>query len=207
MVNLNRTKWGVNYLHDYIPPKKWDEYGNSESIDLSKKIWEYKNFEDDAMDFFTQQLMEAIAYLSNNEMASYVKNLALVPIPPSKVNKPSPMKTSINIIKDWYEDGITESKFNCAKNIYNYSNLLTRISDVNTAHKEYPRPTFDEQIESIQCSKNNLSKDYMTFILMDDVTTTGITMNACKKILLNHGANGRFIYKLAISGTVGGQDD
>ena len=47
----------------------------------------------------------------------------------------------------------------------------------------------------------------MTFILLDDITTTGITMNACKRILLNHGAYERYIYKIAIGGTIGGYDE
>lgn len=188
-------------MHNYVPERKRDYY-DADSVEMSEKIIDYKNGEDEAIEFFTSELMEAISYLSNNVMESYVENLALVPVPPSKVDKYSPIKQSIHQIKRWFEDGITESKFGCEKNIFNYSNLLTRISDVNTAHKEWPRPTYQEHLNSIKCSKNNLSRDYMTFILLDDITTTGITMNACKRILLDHGANKRFIYKLAIGGTV-----
>ena len=201
MVNLKNSKFKVYYLYDYIPERKRNYY-NNEQVEISERLIDYKNGEDESMEFFTDKIMEAISYLSNNVMESYVENLALVPVPPSKVDKYSPIKESISMIKGWYEDGITESVFDCSKNIFNYSNLLTRVSDVNTAHKEYPRPTFKEHLDSINCSKNNLSRDYMTFILLDDITTTGITMNACKNILLNHGANKHFIYKLAIGGTV-----
>lgn len=201
MVDLKSSEYNVYYLYDYIPEKKRDNYSR-DSVEISERIIDFKNFDDDALEFFSNKIMEAIAYLSNNVMPNYVENLALVGVPPSKVNKNSPIKKSIFQIKEWFENGITERKFNCEKNIYNYSNLLTRISDVNTAHKEWPRPTFDEHLNSIKCSKNNLSRDYMTFILLDDITTTGITMNACKRILLNHGANYKFIYKLAIGGTV-----
>ena len=200
MVNLYSSKYKVYYIHDYIPERKRIEYDYT-SVNMSEKLIDYKNGEDEAMEFFTNEIMEAIAYLSNNVMENYVENLALVPIPPSKVNKYSPIKQSIYQIRRWFDEGIIESKYNCKKNIFNYSNLLKRTSDVNTAHKEYPRPTFQEHLDSIQCSKNNLSRDYMTFILLDDITTTGITMNACKSILLNHGANKRFIYRLAIGGT------
>lgn len=201
MVNLETSKYKVYYMYDYIPERKRDMYIGKQ-VEISEKIIDYKNGDEETIEFFTEKIMEAISYLSNNVMESYVENLALVSIPPSKVDKYSPIKQSIFKIKRWHEDGIAESKFDCSKNIFNYSNLLTRTSDVNTAHKEYPRPTFQEHLNSIKCSKNNLSRDYMTFILLDDITTTGITMNACKHILLNHGANKRFIYKLAIGGTV-----
>lgn len=206
MININKSKWGVYYLHDYIPEKKREDY-DANSVEMSERIIDFKNFDEEALEFFSREIMEAISYLSNNVMYSNVKKLALVNVPPSKVDKDSPVKEVIFQIKRWYEEGITKSEFGCDKGIYNYSNLLTRGTDVNTAHKEYPRPTFDEHLKSIKCSKNNLSRDYMTFILLDDISTTGITMNACKQILLKHGANKYFIYKLAIGGTVGDYDE
>ena len=203
MVSLNNSKYNIYYLYDYVPERMRNDY-DSQRIEMSEKLIDFKNFDQESIYFFSEKLMEAISYLSNNVMPGYVENLALVAVPPSKVDKDSPIKKSINQMKRWFEDGTAESVFDCHKNIFNYSNLLTRISDVNTAHKEYPRPTFQEHLDSIKCNRNNLSRDYMTFIILDDITTTGITMNACKNILLNHGANKRFIYKLAISGTVGG---
>lgn len=201
-MNLRKTQWGVYYLHDYVPPKKWESYPDFDSVEDSKRILEFKSFDEECINLYSNELMQAISYLSNNVMNSFVKNIALVNVPPSKEDKPSPIKKSINLIKDWFDDGIISSRFGCDKEIYNYSNLLTRVSDVNTAHKEFPRPTFDEHLNSIDCSKDNLSRDYMTFIILDDITTTGITMNACKRILLDHGAHYRYIYKLAIGGTV-----
>lgn len=205
-MNLGKTQWGVYYLHDYVPPKKWENYPDFDSIEDSKNILEFKRFGEDCINLYSNELLQAISYLSINVMNRFVKNIALVNVPPSKVDKDSPIKESIHLIKEWFDEGIISPKFGCNKGIYDYSNLLTRISDVNTAHKEWPRPTFDEHLNSIECSKDNLSRDYMTFIILDDITTTGITMNACKKILLDHGANYRYIYKLAIGHTVEGYE-
>ena len=109
MVNLNKTKWGVYYFHDYENEKKRAGY-NQQDVQISEQIIDYKNDDGNAMEIFTDELMQVISYLSNNVMGSNVKNLALVAVPPSKVEKYCPMKKSINLIKRWYEKGITESE-------------------------------------------------------------------------------------------------
>ena len=47
MVHLEKTRWHVYYLYDYVKPDLYDKYDN-ESIERSKKIWAFKSFDDDA---------------------------------------------------------------------------------------------------------------------------------------------------------------
>lgn len=97
--------------------------------------------------------MRAIAQLS-----VYIpdKKIGLVAVPPSKVNKESSIGTSIWNIENWYNQGITETYFNCEKQIYEYRTLLTRIVDVPTSHESRVRATYEEQISSIACSRDRL---------------------------------------------------
>ena len=80
----------------------------------------------------------------------------MVAVPPSKVNKESSIGTSIWNIENWYNQGITETYFNCDKQIYEYRTLLTRIVDVPTSHESRVRATYEEQISSIACSRDRL---------------------------------------------------
>lgn len=203
MINLKQTEREVYYLHEYIPKKNWNEY-DLNSIEMSKKLLEYKNDNnDDTFNLFTIELMEAIAYLSNNVMGNEVENIALVPVPPSKVYKheSNTIRKSINCINKLYELGNRSSLFGCSKKFVNHIDLLKRVWDVPTSHLER-RPHRNEHIKSIECSKNNLSKEYVTFILIDDITTTGNIMNVCQQILIKHWAVKRYIYKLAIAETI-----
>ena len=203
MINLRCSKWKVYYVYDYVPNDK-EGYFNSNAIDLKNRIINYKNADPYEVALFTKDLMRAIATLTKDIMPKNVKNIGLVPVPSSKVDKTTVLKESIYQIKRWYEDG-TAKQFGCDKNIYNYNNLLSRFKDVNTAHLG-KRPTFNDHLESISCSENNLSNKYTTFIILDDITTTGISMNACKRILENHGAKSNYIYRLALARTVSNED-
>lgn len=211
MVNVKKANKGyfekeVYFLHQYIPKKRWSDFSGDKRVETSKKILDYKDNDEEAIEYFTEQLMEAIAYLSNNVMGSEVEKLALVPVPPSDKdkNKSTPMRESIFRIKEWYEKGITKSKYGCSKKIYNYSNMIYRYKTVNSSHNSKPedRPSYLDHKHSIGCRYNNLSKHYATFILIDDITTRGTIMDACEGILLEHGAVKRYIYRLAIGETI-----
>lgn len=195
----------VYYLHDYIRERDRVNF-DSEDIEMSEKIILYKDGNEEAIDFFTRELMEAIAYLSNNVIGEEVTDLALVSIPPSEKarNNSIPMKKSIRHIKKWFETGEAELEFACKKGIYNFYNTLERIDDVKSAHKSKgkERPTISDHRKTIRCNKKFLSKYNKTFILLDDITTTGTIMKACTDILYEDGgAVKRYIYRLAIAQT------
>lgn len=197
MLQINMTETGIYYLHNYIPVRQFPYY-SEEAVAITKKIWDYKNGDADALNVFTNELMCAVATIANNIRSD---KFGLVAVPPSKVNKASAIRASIQGMVNWYNQGIIRNNFGCSKAFYDYSNLLTRISDISTAH-EGVRASYDEQIESIACCRNNLSKYWTTFIILDDVTTLGTSMDVCRDILLSHGAKGQYIIRMAIARTV-----
>lgn len=196
-MQLKKTDTGIYYLYDYIPKRNF-AYCSEKEIAITRKIWEYKNGNMEALNFFTNELMLAVAVLANE---IHSQKMGLVAVPPSKVNKASTMHKSIRNMVNWYEKGITKTHFNTQKAFYDYSTLLTRVTDISTAH-EGKRASYDEQAESIVCNRDNLSRLWTTFFILDDVTTKGTSMDVCKDILLEHGAKEQYIVRLAIARTV-----
>ena len=187
----------VNYLFTYVSKKK--RYGyNYNEIKLSLGAWKFKDGYEYAIDFFTKELLDAVIKISNEVVKDNIESIALISVPPSKVynNTDATMRKSIYRITDYYNKNPNMFK----NEILDYGNLLYRFQNVPTSHKER-QATYDEHIESIVCTKKDLSNDNMAFVIMDDVTTRGYIMNACKNILIKHGAKGKNIYKLAIFAT------
>lgn len=197
MLQLNMTDSGIYYLHDYIPVRQF-RYYSEEAVAISRKIWNYKDGNQDALNVFTNELMWAVATLANRIRSN---KFGLVAVPPSKVNKMSAIRNSIWNMVNWYNNGIVRESFGCSKEFYDHSNLLTRVSDISTAH-EGMRATYAEQKKSIACHGNTLSKYWTTFIILDDVTTLGTSMDVCRDILLEHGAKEQYIIRMAIARTV-----
>lgn len=196
-MQLKMTKTGIYYLHDYIPYRLFSDY-SEEEIAVTKRIWRYKNGDADALGVFTNELMEAAAVVANSAVSN---KFGLVAIPPSKVNKPSAIRDSIWNMVNWYRQGIVRDVFGCGKEFYDYKDLLRRVFDISTAH-EGVRASYEEQKESIECYGNRLSRLWTTFIILDDVTTLGTSMNVCRDILLEHGAKEQYIIRIAIARTV-----
>lgn len=194
---IKQTDTGIFYLHDYIPTRNFSIH-SADEVAMSKKIWDYKNGEADALNVFTNELMQAIAEISRNMVSN---KIGLVAVPPSKVNKESTIRTSIWNMENWYKQGKTKEIFGCNKEIHDYGNLIVRSSDISTAH-EGQRATYDEQMESITCTKSRLSTLWTTFIILDDVTTLGTSMDVCRDILIANGAIDRYIYRMAIARTL-----
>lgn len=196
-IHIKMTDSGIFYLHDYIPVKEF-RYHTEQEIETSRKIWAYKDGEVVSVNYFTEELMYAIAALGNMTRSS---NIGLVAIPPSKVNKRSSVVDSIHQIQTWHNQGLSKTKYGTQKNIYDYSDLLVRVLDIGTAHKGM-RATYEQQKASIYCKRDRLSRYMTAFFILDDVTTKGTSMDVCRDILLEHGANDKYIYRLAIARTV-----
>ena len=202
-MDLEITDKGIYYFHKYVPVKKreWGKY--KDYVRISEMIINYKKGVRSSNAFFTKELEEALIFFSNRIFVGNVSEIALVAVPPSKVNEYSPLRQSINKISDRYEKGqITEFKY--LKRIHNCAGLLTRIEDVESSKgnksarikfNHYRSIDFDEEL------MENLD-DNVAFILLDDITTTGFTMEVCEEILIDNGIDEDNIYKLVIAETV-----
>ena len=204
MFKLNMTDWDVYYLHNYIPNDD-RKTANLNDRRISNKILKYKHANNVEIRLFTRELMKSISYLSNNIINEKYKKLVLVAVPTSKVDKFSPIQESINQICQWHESGKTLNDFNCHKELLN-GNILTRVSDVNSAHNEGPRPTYNEHLNSILFYNDFIFDEKTAFILIDDITTTGTIMDVCEDILTKNDINKNSIYKFAICKTVHDDD-
>lgn len=204
MFKLNVTNWNVYYLHNYIPNDD-RKTANLNDRRISHKILRYKHEGKSEFRLFTRELMKSISYLSNYIINEKYKKIELVSIPPSKVDKFSPIQESINQISKWYECGKTFKDFNCYNELLN-NNILSRFSDVNSAHNEGPRPEYNDHINSILFNNDYICSEDTAFILIDDITTTGTIMCACEDILIKNDINKDSIYKFAICKTVHDND-
>lgn len=196
-ISLKHTDEGVYYIHDYVPVRSFP-YSSDDEVAFTRELWDYKKSEAEALDKYTKELMAAIAQLSFHVSDS---KIGLVAVPPSKVGKESAIRTSIWTIKNWCDRGITQTVFGCDKQIYDYSFLLSRESDVATSHESQIRASYEDHIASISCSRDRLWRYRTTFIILDDVTTLGTSMDVCRDILIQNGANADHIIRLAIAKT------
>ena len=182
-MKLNKTHEDVYYIYDYIPEYKWDNY-KSEDTEISQRLLRYKREDKKyAWNFFTNTLKKAIIEFSNNELDDNVNEIMLVAVPPSKVNKYSPIRLSISKIVD--NDEIKSSLNNV--NINDGGELLIRSKDVPTSHKER-RAEYFEHVLSIDFNENlaeNFTEDAV-YIILDDITTTGLIMNVCRDTLIDY---------------------
>ena len=203
--DLNKTPFGVYYIDGYIPKDKLVEYEEDDMIDFSNRILDFKDGEDYQVLLLTKDLTQLISYISNNIIDDNIEKLALIAVPPSKVKKinRSSMRKSIDLIEKAFNDGSLRTEYGCNKEIINYKDLIKRVKDVPTAHLGEGRSSPEEHIDSMECSKNNLSNKHIAYIILDDITTTGNTMKACNQILLNNGVDDKNIYNIVFGATVG----
>lgn len=196
MFFLRQTESGIHYIYDYYPSKYRRITGDQDL--LRRQIWAYKDMDSDAVTRFTRDLISAVTLISRDIRLS---KIGLVAVPPSKVCKESPVRESIRQIVSLSKKGVISSAFGCNKTLYDYGTLLTRTSDIRTSHRE-GRATYEEQIDSISCSRDRLWRYRTAFIILDDVTTLGTSMDACRDILIENGSDEDKIYRLAIAKTV-----
>ena len=201
-IDLKKTKDGIYYIYNYVPVRRQKRADDAE-VQLSNDLLDYKDGKQEAMDRFTSDLQYAVATLSRK---SKRKNIGLMAVPSSTVGHESTVCKSISRIYTWsYLHPFLRIPIDEDKKIYDYSNYLIRTSNVQKAAKARrgKRPTVEDHINSISVSKETPLWKYRTaFIIIDDITTTGTIMQACRQILLNHGAKEEDIICLALAKTI-----
>lgn len=202
-MKINQNNLDIYYIYDYIPSVRWNSNKyDGKCIRNSERLSRYKKKDKtSARNFFTSKLKEAIIEFSNNYLNRKYDEIALFAVPPSKVGKFSSIRCTINEI---VEDKHVISNLNNIKKIHNCSNVLFRSRDVKTSHSKEDRRAYKfEHVLSIASKKDfsNVS-DKVAFIILDDITTTGIQMQVSRDILIDYYANEDNIYMFAIGATI-----
>ena len=194
------VKTNCYYIQKYIPWWKidsmWENYSDfdircSENLLLFKQEYckDYKIFS-----FYSIKIMEAIEQIAIKNKFG-MEQVMLVAVPSSKHDKESNIARSIKVIS---------SRNSSYVNWSDRSGILTRTVDINSSHlSSGNRPTLYTHMASIECRFNtdDLELKNTYYILIDDIITTGTTMDACEKILSQIVPREKII-KLAIGRTV-----
>ncbi len=196
---LRQTTDGIYYLDDYVPVRKFRYYDGAE--EFAESMWAFKESPDNKLAF---SVMNNKIIYNIKELAPGIRSdkIGLVAVPPSKSGKYSPIKESIHFICQMGLEGYLPDSFGVSQKLYNYSNLLIRSTDIPTKHGTRGRLSREDEMSSISCYSKHLSHYHTTFIILDDITTSGTSLNICRDILLAHGAIERYIIRAAIARTI-----
>ena len=191
-----KKKLGVYYLFDYYPKSRYATCNALDQVNR-EKLWRYKDGIREDVLKLTMELMMAIVQISKKAPTN---KIGLVAVPTSEANGFSSIKESIKVLKLLYDSGKLE-EIGFDKELYDFSGLLKRTINVPKSHAG-ARVSEQRHMETIECARDYLAKYNTTFILMDDVVTTGTIMKVCRKIIVRHGAIPENIYSLTIGRTV-----
>jgi competence protein ComFC len=170
-------------------------------IPIKKSIWllKYKNKKRIANVFAEVMYGRIIEELSELSIMKDFKNAILIPIPLSTERyKERGYNQAVLICQELIK---LDEKNNGEKNFVLEKNILIKIKDTeHQANIKERRDRLKNLIGSfaIKNSKENLEKiKNRNIILIDDVTTTGATLNEAKKILKQSGARKIIAFTIA----------
>lgn len=201
ITHLDRSH-GTYHYYKYIKRSK-RRHGDFDS-ENSQRLWECKKFKKNPNDvnFYKDVLMKAISYIANDKMEDDVETIAIFRVPPSKPWKDSVMDLFIELIEKDCDNGSLEFDYGCTKKIVNCADFLSRITEVPTFSEEgHGIISEREYLDSMSCKHQNIFDSNTVFLLLDDIVTTGFSMNACYR-KLKQKYRDKTIFKLAIAGSV-----
>ena len=184
------------YHSEYLPSYLFPQQEN-EQTRFSRTIWAFKNGDNGVISNFARILASDVISLAAHKHI-YSNEIALVAVPSSHARTHSSVQRCIEEACDILQNSIHP------KNYRDWSDCLIRESDIQTAHLAATggRPTYTDQINSLSCSRNNISHYYLHIILVDDIYTTGTSIMACRQILQNNGAYPEYIANYVFGKTV-----
>lgn len=193
----------VFFIYDYIKSEVRKDYKKNnirlsskmdEIVKIDGKIIGYK-YDGFHIEFFSEKLLESIKIIS----AVYFRDkngVVLVAVPPSEKGKDPQTKKSIEMIKEWGEEG----KYDIDFKVYDKSKFLIRTQDVESS--KTGNRSIEKHEKSIECDENDNLPTNIGVIILDDVTTSGNTMYVCKNKLIEYGLDKEDVIPLAIARTL-----
>ena len=198
-----RSANNVAYIYDYY--KKDMECSKEERTlclgilgykELGQNTWIYDSIinRQEFYDKFTHDLFNLVSKIVYTQFYGKIR-ITLISVPRSNNQKLNTISKSIKQIVKWANKGYF---YNSSVKLIDGSNTLERTTAIEP-EKQGSR-SIEKHIKSITVKQQFTKND--AIILLDDITTTGYTMNACKKLLIQNGANAQNIVCAALAQTV-----
>lgn len=203
----------IAYLGYYYSTRKEDIERDINSIDKnSLGILAFKAYNDDYWIYdsiiggkqkrreYYEYFTRGLFYLVGKVIFTKLKNpnkVYLIPIPSSQKGKFNTISKSAKQIVKWAHEGHLYNEYCISTKLIDGTNFLERI--INIDAEKMGMRCIKSHLQSIQVNQKFSEDDYI--ILLDDITTTGTIIAACRELLTNNGALQSNIYSVVIGKT------
>ena len=196
----------VAYFYNYVKTKFWNKLGqDDESVLTSKALLNFKEkrCSSDIKEWFMRDIA---GYLQGFTFMDY-SNVVIIPVPSSKGYKYSCIINAVKRIFHIMDNSINESALylglDSPANFIDGTGILKRTTNVIPMKYLWPKPSIEEVKQTISFYDRDPSIIHDDIVLIDDIITTGTTMNACKELLIENGVNPYKIHCFALAKTGG----
>lgn len=176
----------LNHIYYYYPEQKYT-YGtiSNELLLFAKKyITEPSEYLQNLFNKFVSVFNKYVIKLLNSSNEIYV--LCCVPShEASDINNNTMARVIAEIKKKYFITFFIDG-----------TNVITRKTTVVKSSSNEEKRTIEKQLNSIEIKEPEKVKN-KTVLLIDDFYTSGVTMDACKKILLDNGAKQVILFAFA----------
>ncbi len=199
----------IYFAHMYIKTDYWESRDpDDEEVLLSKALLNFKNYKcgKDIKEYFMLDIASFIQFCTPAPgMIKTRRNFTLISCPTSRPGRYSCIADAIKRIVE-----ITETSGEKTENYlgldsvllyYDGTDILQRTAAVTPMKYRRNKPSVAEVKKSIECFDTEPSLLNNEIILIDDITTTGTTMRACREILIENGADPDRIHCFALAKT------
>jgi predicted amidophosphoribosyltransferase len=176
----------LNYIYYYYPEEKYT-YGtiSDELLRFAKKyVLEKTEFHQHLFDKFVNVFNKYVIKLLNGNIDTYV--ICCVPSHEACEKNNNTMSYVIAEVKKKYFKEF----------FINGSDVITRRYTIAKSSLGEEKRTIERQLNSIEIKHPELINN-KTILLIDDFYTSGATMEACKKLLLDNGAKEVILFAFA----------